>query len=236
MSVRNPIIAPWPVGARGGLIDEKHRLAMGEAVFLFMWCLLRQTGQKDGWGIVLYGKPVTYEFIHEETGFPVRTMQSWMSLLVDAKYLKTERRPRGLVIYVGKAKKWFGNTLKTASGKTVKEPPKNRNSRQSDPQRTADHDPQRTADHTTTNGGSQGTQPTPNQEVKPAPNSKSLEVLNSTEIRHDACASGAMSFSEIIKSTTPPRNGQKTERELDERRRLLDRQKDELRRKGLLTA
>lgn len=232
MSERNPVIAPWPVGARGGLIDEKHRKAMGEAVFLFMWCLLRQTGQKDGWGVVLYGKPVTYDFIFSETGFALRTLQRWMATLISEKYLRVLYDRRGMVIHVAKAKKWWGNTTKTLGGKTVKEEAYHKKSLA----RCGDPASPDVATLNTKSGDPKPTQASENQSVKVAPNSKSVELLNSTKIRHDAGASGVVNFSDLIAKTELPKREELSARQLDERRRQLERQKDELRRKGLLTA
>ncbi|MFQ5696339.1 MAG: hypothetical protein ACE5HB_10150, partial [Terriglobia bacterium] len=58
-------------GIRGGLFEEKHRRAMGPAVWLFGWLVDRQTSQRDGRGLVLYGQPLRLERIAAETGFPL---------------------------------------------------------------------------------------------------------------------------------------------------------------------
>lgn len=221
---RNPIIAPWPVGARGGLIDEKHRKAMGEAVFLFMWCLLRQTGQHDGWGIVLYGKTVTYDFIHGETGFAFRTLQRWMAILVGAGYLHVEHVQRGMVIRIAKAKKWGGDTTVTASGKTVK----NTKKRVSCLATSGDPASPHLATHSTKSGDpevsaeSQSAHKTADIGKVLDPNVQELLLkVNSTKLRHDAGASGAPTFSTLVKNTELPGKKPLTSTQTDERRRLL---------------
>ena len=44
------------IGAKGGLAEQKHRRRMGEAIWLFLWLLTRQTDlNQDGEGVVYYG-------------------------------------------------------------------------------------------------------------------------------------------------------------------------------------
>ena len=57
-------------GIRGGLWEKKHSDAMGESVFLFGWLILRQTTQRNGTGLVLRGKPLTYADITSDTRWP----------------------------------------------------------------------------------------------------------------------------------------------------------------------
>ena len=55
------------IGAKGGLLDRKHLQAMGEAVWLFLYFLMRQTEiNKAGEGVVLYGKPLSRRAIAED--------------------------------------------------------------------------------------------------------------------------------------------------------------------------
>jgi hypothetical protein len=94
------------VGAKGGLVREKHRKAMGDALWLFMWFLLRQTSVSEtGEGIVNYGHPQKRSSISRATGFPQWKIKKWMVVLLAKKYIRTEEfNPHGLVIYVQKAK------------------------------------------------------------------------------------------------------------------------------------
>lgn len=94
-------------GVRSGLWDAKHAGAMGMSVFLFGWCVTRQTTQRHGEGLVLRGKPISYAQIAAETGFPESTLRKWMRKLVAAKYLDVKYTVYKLmVIRVLKAKKF----------------------------------------------------------------------------------------------------------------------------------
>lgn len=100
-------------GLRGGLFEAKHHAGMGEAVWLFGWMVLRQTTEQGGQGLVLGGRPITYQEIHRDTGFPIRTLQRWMAALkaggyIEIEYPRTGRRriPLGMSVRILKAKKF----------------------------------------------------------------------------------------------------------------------------------
>jgi hypothetical protein len=93
-------------GLRGTLFEAQHCRRMGAAVWLYGWLVLRQTGQKDGFGLVLGGKPVSYHEIEEETGYPRKTMERWMSVLRSGGYIETNAAPGGVIIRITKAKKF----------------------------------------------------------------------------------------------------------------------------------
>src|ERR1700722_16274270 len=95
------------VGAKGGLIEEKHRRRMGEAIWLFLWLVMRQTGVNEaGEGIVLYGKPVRILDIAHDTGFPIGTIHRWGELLAQQDYLRIEVEHRvGSVYFILNAKR-----------------------------------------------------------------------------------------------------------------------------------
>jgi hypothetical protein len=95
------------IGAKGGLCEEKHRRRMGEAVWLFLWLLMRQTGVNDaGEGMVLYGKTVRLLDIANDTGFPIGTLHRWSELLAQQDYIRIEVEPRvGSIYYILNAKR-----------------------------------------------------------------------------------------------------------------------------------
>jgi hypothetical protein len=94
-------------GIRGGLWEKKHSDAMGLAVFLFGWLIHRQTTQRNGTGLVLRGKPLTYEDISADTGWPVRTLQRWMARLKREGYIEVQYSIYGrMVIRILNAKKF----------------------------------------------------------------------------------------------------------------------------------
>ena len=94
------------VGAKGGLLAEKHYFAMREAIWLFSWLLLRQTGINEiGEGIVNYGHPLTKAEIYADTGYSEKRVERWVKRLRDTEYIRTEQRPNeGLIFFVLGAK------------------------------------------------------------------------------------------------------------------------------------
>ena len=94
------------VGAKGGLLEEKHYLCMRESVWLFLFLLLKQTGINEaGEGIVNHGHPMTRDYIQEETGFHERRVEDWINRLRRTRYIRTEsRKNEGLIFFVLEAK------------------------------------------------------------------------------------------------------------------------------------
>jgi hypothetical protein len=58
---------------------------MGQAVWLYLWCLRHQTRRN---GLVLGGTPLTYAYINQRLGQPERTVQRWVSLLRKLGYIE----------------------------------------------------------------------------------------------------------------------------------------------------
>lgn len=73
------------IGLHGGLTEEKHRAAMGHAIWLYMWLIKRQTRRN---GLVLGGAPLTYERIQGETHYAIKTMKRWMAQLRAGGYIE----------------------------------------------------------------------------------------------------------------------------------------------------
>ena len=94
-------------GIRGGLWDAKHYERMGAAVWLFGWLVHRQTQQRHGEGLVLRGKPLSYEAIAADTGFDERTLRRWMQTLRKHGYVSLKHSCyKTMVIRVLNAKKF----------------------------------------------------------------------------------------------------------------------------------
>jgi hypothetical protein len=108
----------YNTGVTAGLIDQKHAKKMGgSALFLFLWAVRRQTSTtKDGWGVVLYGRDVTYQAIKRETNFPLRTLQRWMDLLISEGYLRTQLGQHGMKIFIAKQKKFKPGKRQISTG------------------------------------------------------------------------------------------------------------------------
>ncbi len=85
---------------------------MGSAVWLFGWLIHRQTTQRNGSGLVLRGKPLTYAAISEDTGWPPRTIRKWMAKLRETGYVDVKHSCYShLVIRVLNAKKFGSRQL-----------------------------------------------------------------------------------------------------------------------------
>lgn len=89
-------------GIKGGLFAEKHYYAMREAIWLFEWLTLRQTGLNEaGEGIVNYGHPITRKEIQEDTGYGESRIERWTDRLRRTEYIRTEKRGNeGLIFFV----------------------------------------------------------------------------------------------------------------------------------------
>jgi len=101
------------------LLDPKHRVAMKESVWLFMWFLDKMTSiSEEGIGLVLGGKPIKYKEVYKDLGISIRTYVRWLNKLKKAKYINVKRTPYGCVISVNKAKKRFGRKVKNGKNNT----------------------------------------------------------------------------------------------------------------------
>lgn len=95
--------ARFYIGARNGLVDGKHIRAMGMSVWLFLWCLGRQTTAD---GDVLGGKEISYQELARELGQSAKTIRNWADCLRIHRYIETARGKRGLVWQVLNPKKF----------------------------------------------------------------------------------------------------------------------------------
>jgi SOS-response transcriptional repressor LexA len=95
------------IGAKGGLLDQKHVKAMGDAVWLFLYLLRGQTGINE-WkeGLFDYGHPHTLKYISDEFGgTSERTIHRWIGILRKAGYIQTESHSnQGMTFWIAKAK------------------------------------------------------------------------------------------------------------------------------------
>jgi hypothetical protein len=95
------------IGAKGGLVDKKHYLKMAIAVWLFLHLLREQTAlNQHGEGIVNYGHPLTFQQIGSDMkGIPSATIRKWTARLRREGYIRTESRGHeGLIFWIAKAK------------------------------------------------------------------------------------------------------------------------------------
>jgi hypothetical protein len=100
------------------LLDPKHRAAMKESVWLFMWCLDKMTSiDENGIGKVLGGKPIKYEDVKADLGISVRTYRRWTDQLKEKGYINVLRTPYGCVLTVNKARKRFGRSVNNGTSR-----------------------------------------------------------------------------------------------------------------------
>lgn len=94
------------IGAKGGLLAEKHYRAMRDSVWLFLYFLLRQTTINDaGEGVVFYGKSLTREKIANDTGWSERNIKDWTARLIKTRYVRAVRSGvYGSIFFIRKAK------------------------------------------------------------------------------------------------------------------------------------
>ncbi len=104
-------MSDYYISIKETLLEKKHFDAMGNTVWLYMWLLNKVTKiDKEGFGVVLGGKPIKHEDFKDNIAFTRRTYARYVIILEEAGYIKTIRTPYGLVFRVTKAKKFFANT------------------------------------------------------------------------------------------------------------------------------
>jgi hypothetical protein len=96
------------IQVKNDLLDPKHFHAMGESIWLFLWCLDHMTSiTEQGVGKVLGGKPIKYGELKTELDVTERSFRRWVATLKKNGYINTVRTPYGLVMTVNKASKKF---------------------------------------------------------------------------------------------------------------------------------
>jgi hypothetical protein len=75
-----------------GILEHKHRAAIGSAIWVFLWlidrCTKEQEDDQGGWlGLVLGGKPLTGRYISEQSGEAVRSVRRHLKQLEDGGYI-----------------------------------------------------------------------------------------------------------------------------------------------------
>lgn len=99
---------PFPMFS--GLLEPEHYQKIGNALWLFVWCVSATTKEfeEDGttWGAVLGGKPIAITEIAEQFGNEEKTIRRWMKTLESGGYIRTKRVPYGQIITVRNSKKF----------------------------------------------------------------------------------------------------------------------------------
>lgn len=216
------------IGAKGGLLEEKHRAAMRESVWLFLYLLLRQTHiNQAGEGVVRYGNPVSRTAIAEDTGWSDRRIKRWTARLVATNYIRTVRLGNdGLIFFIKKAKSKAKIRPEAhapqAHGNAQVGPQMHRPLCQGGPEMDR-RSGQKCTDLFKEVFAYQSDAPIPTSS-----NTKHPSYYNTTPLADARCSLPSL-IRETAQTKPPPRA--KTEQEVDETRRLLLKQGEQIKRK-----
>lgn len=100
------------VPVSNGLLEPKHYRAMGDAIWLYLYLLDKQTRRvdKDGHGKVSGGMPIRDSVIAGALGSSRRTVIRWRGVLERGGYITARRTSFGHVYAITKPKKWKETT------------------------------------------------------------------------------------------------------------------------------
>lgn len=101
----------YPFNTYSGLLTPEHYKKIGNAIWLFMWCISSTTSEKekDGvvWGIVKGNKPHKLTELAEVFGVNEKTVRRWLTELEEQEYIRLTRAPYGMIISVKNSKRGF---------------------------------------------------------------------------------------------------------------------------------
>ncbi|PYE49819.1 hypothetical protein HUB98_09225 [Paenibacillus barcinonensis] len=128
---------PFPIYS--GILEPDHYKKIGNAIWLFLWCISSTTKEIEEeetvWGIVLKGKPMKLSEIAGFFGVNDKTVSRWLDTLEQHHYIDVTRAPRGLILKVRNSKKRSVKTVRSHEA----EPPKRPNSEVGDQTEMSDH-------------------------------------------------------------------------------------------------
>lgn len=107
--------ALYQIGVRSGILDEKHRKALGySGLWLFGFLILKQNRE----GKVNYGRPLTYREISKGSGIPKKSLERiFPRVVLKNDYFEAERTRDGYKITgVKKQKKFLDQDVTRAAG------------------------------------------------------------------------------------------------------------------------
>jgi len=233
------------IGAKGGLLDVKHVEKMGSAVWLFLYLLRNQTAlNAAGEGIANYGHPLTLEKIGAEfKGIPGRTIRKWTARLRREGYVRTENHSnRGLIFWIAKAKPKTRKVKITAEEARSMLAAAEEVQQKSRPNRDASSKNSRPTWDASSTGfrpemGASSIEESPQSlaavavagvSESPTPKGSTSESLSyyNKDSRAKNARSPLPSFREVLTEKSVPR--QSSHAELDERRRLLLKQSEQI--------
>ncbi|MCJ8008931.1 hypothetical protein ACFFF5_21185 [Lederbergia wuyishanensis] len=101
----------YPFNTYSGLLTPEHYKNIGNAIWLFLWCVSSTTTEKekDGivWGIVKGNKPHKLSDLSEIFNVNEKTVRRWLDVLEQHEYIRITRAPYGLILTVKNSKRGF---------------------------------------------------------------------------------------------------------------------------------
>lgn len=112
----------YSIGAKNGILEQKHMHQLGQAIWLYLWFLDKQPKDTDK---VLGGRPITYEMFAEVfPDIPRRTFFRWLDRIKAGGYIEMLRTPRGSVVTIIKPKKWDKSDVPKTAHQSESDVPK----------------------------------------------------------------------------------------------------------------
>ncbi|WP_145047893.1 hypothetical protein [Paenibacillus xylanexedens] len=113
---------PFPIYS--GILEPQHYKRIGNAIWLFLWCISSTTKEIEEeetvWGVVLGGKPMKLSEIAEYFGVNDKTVSRWLNDLETNKYIEVTRAPRGLILKVRNSKKRSDKNVRSVESEQTK--------------------------------------------------------------------------------------------------------------------
>lgn len=113
---------PFPIYS--GILEPEHYKRIGNAIWLFLWCISSTTKEIEEeetvWGIVLGGKPMKLSEIAGYFGVNDKTVSRWLNDLETNQYIEVTRAPRGLILKVRNSKKRSDRNVRSVESEQTK--------------------------------------------------------------------------------------------------------------------
>ncbi|MGN7352386.1 hypothetical protein [Paenibacillus sp. MYb67] len=113
---------PFPIYS--GILEPDHYKNIGNAIWLFLWCISSTTKEIEEeetvWGVVLGGKPMKLSEIAGYFGVNDKTVSRWMDALEQHQYINVTRAPRGLILKVRNSKKRSDRNVRSVESERTK--------------------------------------------------------------------------------------------------------------------
>ncbi|MCL6661748.1 MarR family transcriptional regulator [Paenibacillus amylolyticus] len=113
---------PFPIYS--GILEPDHYKNIGNAIWLFLWCISSTTKEIEEeetvWGVVLGGKPMKLSEIAGYFGVNDKTVSRWMDALEQHQYINVTRAPRGLILKVRNSKKRSDRNVRSVESDQTK--------------------------------------------------------------------------------------------------------------------